>query len=397
MVLVKSIDEEINDIVDDFDDAIAPKRIWRNNNNKIYLILKSVAKAVNNLRSVVLALRRRWDPRYCEDGDLYSTASLVGTTPRGGSGSLLRITCTNRDAAETKTLPAGVYQYVSTSGTAFRFELTYGVSFAPAEARPFSAISEFKGSFPVSDNSRITVVRQDRGAIDAAFGFSCLENSGQLGYGDEDAFAFRRRILTDGERQDHLHEIEHKIKSLPDIFDCTLTLNAGTEPSVYDGITLDPLELLVVITGSPTAKLAALVANGCLYATHRVDGEHVVYHEDSLYLGGRYPVYYKFHDMTDFNLEITYRFDRQKFKSEEVEAAIGFLLSRYTHPVRHEDAVTEENVYDLLKELNMANVVIMDVNIMSDGEEVPYLTVPRTRLPHLVSVRYTAIQTGEAL
>jgi hypothetical protein len=393
----KSLDEEITDIVDDFDAAIAPKRVWRNNNNKLYLALKSIAKGYNNLRAVVLSLKNRLDPHYCEDSDLYSTALLVGTTPRAGAGSLLRITITNRDTAEAKTLAAGTYRYLSTSGTAFHFELATDVLFASAEARTLSAISEVKGAFAVSENSRILVTRTDQAAIDPGFTFSCYDNTAQLGYEDETAFDFRQRILTDGDRQDQLKELEHAIRNLPNIFECNLMLNAGREPLEYDGIMLDPLELLVTITGAPTAQIADLVAQGCLYATHKVDDSLVLYHENLLYLGGKYPVYYRFHDTTDFTLEITYQFDRQKFKQEQVEEAIAFLLDRYTHAVQHVDTVTEQHIYDRLKELNMPNVVIMDVNILSGGEQVPYLTVPITRLPHLTGVTYNAIVTGEVL
>jgi hypothetical protein len=392
----KSIDEEINDIVDDFDSSITPKRVWRNNDNKLYLVLKSVAKGVNNLRAVALALRHRLNPSYCEDSDLYSTALLVGTIPRGGAGSILTVSVTNRDPAEPKTLPAGAYRYVSTSGMAFRFELAADVLFAPGEARTLSAISERKGAFPVSGSGRITVTRQGEAPVDPSFAFSCYDNASQLGYEDEDAFAFRRRILTDGERQDHLKELELKIQSLPNIFECTLTFNPGEEAAVYDGITLGPLELLVVITGIPTGEIARLVVEEVCYQTHKVSDELVVYYENSLYLGGKYPVYYKFHDTTDFSLAVTYRFDRQKFKEEQVEEAVKVLLRPYTHAVRHTDEVTERHVYDLLKDLNMPDVVILDVNFFVGEEQVPYVTVPRTRLPRLVSVSYTPIVTGGA-
>jgi hypothetical protein len=393
----KSIDEEINDVVDVFDGTIAPKRVWRNDNNKIYLLLKSIAAGMNKIRGVVLALRNRFDPHYCEDADLYSTALLVGTTPRGGAGSLLRITITNRSTEEQKTLPAGEYHYVSTSGMPFRFELATDTLFEGGEVRTVSAISAEKGAYAVSENSRISVVRADGSLPDPSFAFSCLDNAGQLGYPDEDAFAFRQRILNDGNRQDQIKEIEHAIRGLPNIFECNLILNPGEEPQEYDGITLAPLELLVVLTGAPTAKIAEIVAQGCLYATHKVDDEHVLYHENPLYLGGKYPVYYKLHDMTDFELEIVYQVDRQKFKPEQVEAAINTLLSRYTHAVTHVDVITEKHIYNLLDSLNMANVVIMDVNILSGGEQIPYLTIPGTRIPHLTAVSYTPILTGGVL
>jgi hypothetical protein len=393
----KSLDEEITDIVDTFDASIAPKRIERSNNNKIYLLLKSVAGGISKLRAAAFALRNRFDPRYCDDTDLYSTALQVGTTLRGGAGSLLSVTITNTNDTEQKTLAAGVYRYISTSGMSFAFEITTDILFEPGEARSLSAISAEKGAYAVSENSKLAFFRDDRGPVDSFFIFSCTDNAGQLGYPDEDLYTFRQRILTGGNRQDQLREIEHDIRSLPNIFECNLVFNPGEAAVEYDGILLAPLELLVVITGVPTAEIARIIAEGCLYATHKVNADQVVYYEHSLYLGGKYPVYYKFHDFMEFSLEITYQFDRQKFKAEQVEAAINALLSRYYHAVTHVDTVTEKHIYDLLDQLGMPDVVIMDVNLLVDAVQVPYLTIPSTRIPHLTSTTYTPVMVGEVL
>jgi hypothetical protein len=395
---VKSIDEETTELADVYDSLIAPKKIWRNHNNKIYLILRAYAAGKIGLNDVMLALRNRFDPRYCDEADLYSTAKLMGTDFRGGTGSIIRITIQNKDITEQKVFTAGVYNYQSASGTIFSFEVADDYAFAPQEAKIVSAISQEKGSFPVSQNADIKLYRTDNAVINSAFAFSCEDNAGQLGYPDEDSFAFRSRILNDADRQDHIKELEFKIHNLPNIFECNLIINEGVEPVEYDGITLAPKELLVLITGVPTNEIARLVVEDVLYATHLVDPAQVVYYYDEHYVNGRYPVYYKFHDKTNFSLNITYRYDSDKLKVSQVEDAVKTLFKPYTQMVTHIDTFSEEDAYKVLSSLALPNVKILDANIVNDGGvEVAYINIPKTRLAHLTGIVFTAIESGGVL
>jgi hypothetical protein len=391
----KSIDEETTALADVYDSLIAPKKIVRSHNNKIYLMLRAYAAGKVGLNDAAIALRNRFDPLHCEEIDLYSTAKLVGTDFKEGTGSIVRITILNKDFAETKVLKAGVYNHQSATGVIFSFQVANDYAFDPQESKVASAMSQQKGSFVVMRNADIKLFRSDGASIDGAFVFSCEDNSGQLGYVDEDAFAFRTRILNDADRQDHIKELELKIRNLPNVFECSLVFNDEIEPVEYDGLTLAPKELLVTITGVPTDEIARLVVEEVLYATHQVDPEQVVYYANELYVNGRYPVYYKFHDTTDFSLNITYQYDRDKLKSSQVEDAINALFKPYAQMVTHIDAFSEEDAYKILSSLNLPNVKTLDANVLDgEGSETPYIRIPKTRLAHLTGIVFTAIETG---
>jgi hypothetical protein len=393
----KSIDEETTELADVYDGLIAPKKIWRDHNNKLYLILRAYAAGKVGLNDVALALRSRFDPLYCDDLDLYSTAKLVGTDFKEGTGSLLRITIVNKDTEEQKTLAAGIYNYQSATGMVFSFEVAGDYVFDPEETKTVFAISRSKGSYEVGANSDIRLYRSDSTAIDGAFVFSCEDNSTHLGYLDEDAFDFRVRILNDADRQDHIKELELAIRNLPNIFECNLTFNGKTELVEYDGVTLQPKELLIVITGVPTSEIAKLVVEEVCYVTHKISDEQVVYYENPLYVDGKYPVYFKYHDKTDFSLSITYQYDSTKLKPAQVEDAINTLFKPYTQMVTHIDVFSEEIAYKILSALNMPNVKILDADVLdTGGGEVPYIRIPATRLPHLTGIVFTQIDTGAA-
>jgi hypothetical protein len=393
----KSIDEETTELADVYDSLIAPKKLWRNHNNKLYLVLRAYAAGFAGLNDAALALRNRYDPRYCDDLDLYSTAKLVGTDFKKGTGSLLRITVLNKDTEESKTLAAGVYNYQSAAGIVFSFEVANDYAFDPEETRVVSAISQSKGSYEAGSGANIKLYRSDSAAIDGAFVFSCEDNSGQLGYPDEDIFDFRTRILNDADRQDHIKELELAIRNLPNIFECCLKFNGRTEPVEYDGIVLQPRELLITITGAPTSEIARLVVEEVCYATHKINDAQVVYYENSLYADGKYPVYFNYHDKTDFSLAITYQYDSAKLKPAQVEDAVNALFKPYTQMVTHIDTFSEETAYKTLSALNMPNVKILDANVLnSGGEEVPYIRIPVTRLPRLTGIVFTPVDTEAA-
>jgi hypothetical protein len=393
----KSIDEETTELADVYDGLIAPKKLWRDHNNKLYLILRAYAAGKVGLNDAALALRSRFDPLYCDDFDLYSIAKLVGTDFKKGTGSLLRITIFNKDTEEQKTLAAGIYNYQSTTGMVFSFEISDDYAFDPEEAKVVFAISLSKGSYEAGTNADIKLYRSDSKAIDGAFVFSCEDNSGYLGYPDEDAFSFRTRILNDADRQDHIKELELAICNLPNIFECSLTFNGSTEPVEYDGLTLQPKELLITITGVPTGEVARLVAEEVCYTTHKINDGQVVYYENPLYVGGKYPVYFKYHDKTDFSLSITYQYDSTKLKPAQVEDAIKALFKPYTQMVTHIDIFSEETAYKTLSALNLPNVKILDADVLnSGGETVPYIRIPATRLPHLTGIVFIPVDTGGA-
>lgn len=394
MALVsKSVDEETAELADIYDNLIAPKKIWRNNNNKLYLVLRSFAAGKVGLVDAALALRNRFDPLLCEDSDLYGIAKIVGTEFKRGTGSMVNVTILNKSNTLTKTLAAGIYNYQSTSGMLFSFSLAIDREFAPGESKTVTAISQEKGIFPVGSQESIKLFRADGAAIDKALVFSCENNAGQLGYVDETPFDFRTRILSDISRQDSIKELELKIRNLPGIFECSLVINEGVEPLEYDGLMLAPKELLVTITGVPTDDIARLVCESVLYDTHQSDPAQVVWYYNELYVNGRRPVYYREHGTVDFSIAVSYQYDSSVLKEAQVKDAIEALLRPYRHMVTHLSILGEKDVYKILAQLNLQSVVILNVDVINDsGVTVPFVRIPKTRLPHLTGVTYTATE-----
>jgi hypothetical protein len=390
---VKSLDEVTAMICDEYDALIAPKRIWRDNNNKLYLFFRAFSAGVKLILDIALALRWRFNPQRCADSELLSTAKLVGTELQKGSGSAVRITVANTHTLESKTLKAGVYNYASVSGMTFSFNLLTDAEFPSGSSNTVTAISREKGSYLVGDNASITMFRSDSAAIDKAFKFSCEENSGSLGYPDEDALAFRKRLLSDANRQDHLKELEMKIKSLPNIFECGLMFNPERSPAEYDGVVLAPLELLITITGIPSDDMAKLVVQDTQYSTHMIDPANVVFYRNDQYINGEYPVYFRYHEKTDFALEIEYQYSSQKLRKAQVEAEFNRLLNGYRNSVVHVDILKETDIYERLESADLPDVVLLAARIVVDGVSVPYLRVPATRTPNLTATSYASLDT----
>jgi hypothetical protein len=389
----KSIDEILVTMADAYDGLTAPKRIYRNDNNKLWLVFKAIAAGYVLLLNAIIALRDKFSPERCADEDLYSTADLVGTKFKSGSGSLLQITATNTDSANSKVLEVGVYNYTSVSGEIFEFELTVALSIAASAAKQITAISKTQGAFLVTENANIVVYRVDAATIDPAIKFSCADNSGTLGYGDETAWEFRKRILSDTDRQDAIKELELNIRNLPNILECNVILNQSNSVAVYDGISLNPYQLLIVITGSPGADLAELVASSTIYLTKMVDPDDVVFYADSHYIGGGYPVYFARHQGKDFALNITYQFDSTKILQINAETAMNTALNAYRNSSRHVAMLTENDVYALLNDLGLTSVKILNVDILVSAVEVPYLVVEGTRVLNLTGEAFVGIDT----
>jgi hypothetical protein len=80
-----------------------------------------------------------------------------------------------------------------------------------------------------------------------------------------------------------------------------------------------------------------------------------------------------------------------------VEEEINLLLDQYTHAVVHVNTISEKSIYDTLSAIQLPNVTILDVNLMVDDEQVPYLRIPSTRLPHLTGVSYSPVENGGAV
>jgi len=391
---VTSIDEELEKLADIYDDLIKPKKIWRNNNNKLYLLLRAFAAGLTGLNDAILALHNRFDPRLCDDTDLYAVAELVGTDFKKGSGSLLCITAINTSNTAPKMLAPGVYNYRSASGQIFSFDLPNDIEFLPNENKTITAISCEKGSFAVGRCESIKLYRSDNAVIDSSFKFSCEDNLSQLGYPDESPTEFRERVLKGTDRQDHIKELELKIRNLPSIVECNLVFNDSVELLEYDGLELEPKELLIIITGAPTDDLAKAVCESVIYDTHKIDDNKVVWYYNDLYINGCRPVYYKTHEFVDFSLVIDYKYNNTIAKVSQVEAAIEELYKPYMQVSSHCSIFREQDAYKVISDLVMAGVQVRNIDIIdSENNSVPFIQVPKTRLLRLTAISFISSES----
>ena len=389
----KTIDEETTGLCDSFDADISPKTIWRNNNNKLYLIFKSIGAGFSKVRDAVLALKYRFDPRYCTEDDLESTMLITGTKRISGKASMVRMICYNTDLADSYTLPAGTYQYTSTDGIVFSYELTDDTPVAPQGFVVMVLASAENGAFPVSGETNAVVAIEEGYTIPPAFSFEALDNASSLGRAQESLYELRNRLLTDTNRQDSLKELEAAINALPTIYGCNLLFNPTEEDvTLEDGSVLAPYELLIMITGSATEELAKLVLEHEIYKTHMATAEQVVWYENDLFLGGKYPVYYATHAKRRFWLTIYYDYDSSLKTDIQVEAAFNELLAKYKVMTEHVDAITEPMLYEALQNHGIDGVKLLKVYIqdMQDGQlvSVPYIQVPRLMVPELADVAF---------
>jgi hypothetical protein len=395
----KSGDEITSELTDIYEALLQeatgkPVRVYRSNNNKAYLVFRALAEGFKTLLDAVIALRGRFNPELCDEADLYGAAKLTGTEMRKGSGSVLQITVTNEGETEQRVLPQGEYRYMSASGMVFTFNCAGDMLLDPGGQKSVLAVSGSIGSYHVGDIADMAVSRVDGGPVDPLLHFSCPDNSGLLGYPDEDLFTFRQRILHDAERQDAVKETELKIRNLPGILECSLVFNQNNHETVYDGLTLKPMELLIVITGAPDSAIAEIVASNVIYQTHAVSPEQVVYYENDCYIGGRFPVYFMFHGKADFSLEITYRYDSRYQQPLQIENDVRSALAALKNMSTYVEIINEEAVYSRLSNLNIGSLRILNIDILVEGESVPYFETPKTRLPNLTGILFTAHDTG---
>jgi hypothetical protein len=196
--------------------------------------------------------------------------------------------------------------------------------------------------------------------------------------------------LNDADRQDHLKELELKIRNLPNIFECNLVFNESDKPQKYDGIELLGKELLITITGVPTDEIAKLVATDILYTTHKIDTENVVYYHNDLYINGRYPVYFKYHELTKFSIAIEYAYDQSKMNERQIDEVIREAFKPYMRTVVHIDIFGERDVYRILDTLHLTAVTMLGVTVFdAEGREVDNIEIPKTRIPRLTGITFT--------
>jgi hypothetical protein len=58
----------------------------------------------------------------------------------------------------------------------------------------------------------------------------------------------------------------------------------------------------------------------------------------------------------------------------------------------HKDYVKEDDIYNFLESLNITGLDVLGVNLYAEGNQVDYVSVPKTRLPELGNITFSRRQ-----
>lgn len=373
-------------ICDFFDSLISPKQIARTNTNIIYLVFKAISKGLEVINNVCVTLSNKFDPKSCSDEDLTSSADMVGTERYSGSASGLRITITNNGEVPA-VLKAGIYTYALDDDTKFEFEVMNDTTIAASSYVSFIAMSENIGSYPVTEQTDITV--ESVQTIPSDFTFSCGNNSALLGTTEETDLEFRKRICSKTDRQNALVELEDEIKNLPYIFDCKIKFNDTVTEEEYDGITIPAFTALICYSGEIKKELAEKVCSKIICPTLQTINSVAVQYEDPIFISGSHTVYFTPFNKTLYGVEIIYKINNTYANDYDIQNEIRTALFNHFVSEVHVDYVKEDDVYNLIEELGISGIELLGVNLKYNGNNVNYIEVPKTRIPELTQVIFT--------
>lgn len=386
---IKTFDTILTQLCDSFDSLIAPKKISRSNTNIIYLVLKAVAKGFEVINNTVVALSNKFDPRSCDDEDLDSSAMIVGTERYKGSASGLRITVRN-STDDTLTLPAGTYTYALDSETSFEFEVISATEVQSGASVSYIAMSGEIGSFPVTEQTDISVMSD--ADVPDGFKYSCGDNSALLGTEDETDLEFRQRIIQKTDRQNTLVELEDEVRNLPYVFDCCVKYNNELVSVQYDGETIPPFSALICVSGEIKRELAEKVCSKILCPTVQTSESVAVPYESDVFTGGGHTVYITPFKKTVFSVDIIYMADSTLVNDYDMRGTVRTAMENHFRGEVHKDYVKEDDIYNFLASLNLTGVDVLGVNLYVEGNQVDYVSVPKTRLPELGNITFSRRQ-----
>lgn len=386
---IKTFDTILTDLCNTFDSLISPRTISRSNTNIIYLIFKAIAKGYEVINNVCVVLSNKFDPLYCSEEDLKSSASLVGTEKNQGSATGLHIIVTNNSPASV-TLLAGIYTYSLDEDTKFEFEVIEDTVIASGSHISFIAMSEKIGRFTVTAQSSIMV--ESSKAIPEDLVFSCSENSSLLGIPEETDLEFRERINSDTNRQNSMIELESEIRNLPYIFDCRVKFNALEEPVDFEGYTIPSYTLAIFYSGEIKKEIAEKVCSKIICPTLQTEDSIEIFYENEVFIGGKYAVHLIPFAKTQYEVELIYKINKTYADEYNVQKEIRTFLFNTFVSEKHVDYIKEDDFYNALKNLDLTGVDILSVNLKYNGSIVNYIEIPLSCIPELTNVTFTSAE-----
>lgn len=386
-----SLDDEITSVVDTFED-VSGYKILRANSNKLYLILKSIAAGFNKIRDVIISLKNRFNPQFCNEDDLENIMKITGISRIKSKPSSVQV-MVNNDGSEDVSLSPGLYWFTSVEGIVFETKVNSYVSIKSNETSSMLFFSVDHGSYHLMNNSNIKVSTRSGAEIPDSISFRTLDNSLMLGNEEESLSDIRKRLLTGTDRQDTIKEMELSIKNLPTIYECNLIFNSKTEDVVVDDqTTIPPKTLLIIITGIPTEELAEIVASKSLYDTVKITNSQVVYYYNDLFIDGKFPVYYKKHSVFEYYIAISFTFNPNEISENKTKIELSNAFSHLKINVRQYERITEKELYSYLPDLvgvSVLKIYILEWDILAgEKKSVPVLNVPKLSIPRLKDIDF---------
>ena len=340
------------------------------------------------INNVVVALSNKFNPTSCDDDDLLSVAELVGTSKIPANASGLKITATN-NGGQPATLLAGDYTYALDDTVSFSFTLLENVIIPAEQKSVFLAMSNELGSFPVTTQNLITVT-SDR-IIPNDISFACTDNVALLGRAEETNTEFRERIMTQVDRQDIFKELEAKIQSMPNVFDCRLKFNATLEPVLYEGYTIEPYHLIIFVSGNINNTIAETVAQNSIYPTTQTPDSIELHYNSNVFFDDEYSVYINPFKKKEFSVEVVYKIDEEFMDDYDARVKMRTaLFNNFTGEI-HKDYIKEDDVYKVLSSLLIEAVDILAVNLRVNGADVDYVSVPASEIPEIIDVTFSKV------
>lgn len=385
---LKTFDTILTTICDSFDSLIAPRTIARSNTNIIYLIFKAAAKGYEIINNVCVVLSNKFDPLYCSEDDLISSANIVGTERHKGSATGLHITVTNNGSASV-TLLVGLYTYALDDDTKFEFEVIENTVIASGSHISFIAMSEKIGRYPVTAQTTITVTSEQSVSSDLVF--SCTDNAALLGISEETDLEFRERINSKTDRQNSMVELESEIRNLPYIFDCKVKFNPMSTEIEFEGYTIPAYTLAIFYSGEVKKEIAEKVCEKIICPTLQTSDSVEVFYENNIFVGGKYGVHLIPFAKTQYAVELIYKINRTYANEYDIQNEIRTVLFNTFVSEKHVDYIKEDDFFNAIEALGITGIELLGVNLKYNDSNVNYIEIPSSRIPELTNVIFTPV------
>jgi hypothetical protein len=269
----------------------------------------------------------------------------------------------------------------------FTFELTRDIVIPAGSYETFIAMSDEIGSYPVTEQADITV--ESAQTIPSGLKFSCSDNSGMLGAEPESNLAFRKRILNGVDNQDTIVELENTLRNLPYFFDCRVKYNDTLNAVEYDGLTIPAFSVAIFYSGSPRSEVGGLIANKIICPSVQTADSTAVDYVSDTFINGKHTFYLIPFKKTEFSVSVIYEINDAFTNANTVESDIRKKLRDTFTTEVHLNYIREDDIYNVIESMNIAGINVLSVNLMVNGNQVDYVSIPVSRTPELEEVNFT--------